>query len=543
MRMSALIMKGSPCTCIEKPGDMWYQDISDTQILMTDQAFKNKLDFWKKLESSKIDEIKFIAKDLKRRSSDPSVKPVLIKAKSHVQHLAQTAPISSKESKAKPATEKVVHGTPFKLQPIIPEDDHVAIAPAFQDDDDEDDDERERGSVFKEEKSSAPTESEAEDLIGIVETLRESLNTRMTISMRPSTVKRAKEEKEEKELKRETVVAELISTEGSYLHNIQTLIFKFLHPLRSDSKIGVSKAQVEAIFSNIELLASFHTTFLMALQQNQKKISTVFLKYADYLKLYTNYLNGYETALENLNSLKANRRFQEFLKSLRSDPEIGPNTLMSYLIMPVQRVPRYELLLKELKKCTPVDHPEFESLHQAYEKVKSVAEHINQVQHHIENSSKLLEIQNKLKGKLEFSLIDPTRHLIREGLFLQCSKKQRFLLFTKKVILFLFNDLLLVTTDSYSLKAVLPIQTCFLENWTDAPTKGFKAGMLLSTAYLTKHFACESEEERDIWLEQFKEIQIAHIKTVDDVFKRTSKALQLPAAVKTPLAKAMFSKV
>jgi hypothetical protein len=41
--------------------------------------------------------------------------------------------------------------------------------------------------------------------------------------------------------------------------------------------------------------------------------------------------------------------------------------------MPVQRVPRYELLLRDLIKQTAVTHPDYNDLNAALEKVKSIA--------------------------------------------------------------------------------------------------------------------------------------------------------------------------
>jgi hypothetical protein len=37
---------------------------------------------------------------------------------------------------------------------------------------------------------------------------------------------------------------------------------------------------------------------------------------------------------------------------------MGVNTLANFLIMPIQRIPRYSLLLNELIKNTPPDHPD-----------------------------------------------------------------------------------------------------------------------------------------------------------------------------------------
>ena len=44
-----------------------------------------------------------------------------------------------------------------------------------------------------------------------------------------------------------------------------------------------------------------------------------------------------------------------------------------YLIAPVERIPRYVLLLKDIIKKTPEDHPDYPQLVQAEEKMVGVA--------------------------------------------------------------------------------------------------------------------------------------------------------------------------
>ena len=46
--------------------------------------------------------------------------------------------------------------------------------------------------------------------------------------------------------------------------------------------------------------------------------------------------------------------------------------------MPVQRIPRYEMLLKELCKTTPDDHPDHKDLQAALSSIKQAAQGINE---------------------------------------------------------------------------------------------------------------------------------------------------------------------
>lgn len=48
-----------------------------------------------------------------------------------------------------------------------------------------------------------------------------------------------------------------------------------------------------------------------------------------------------------------------------------------YYITPVQRVPRYGLLIRDLLKATPVTHPDYKKLRDAGERMEAIASDIN----------------------------------------------------------------------------------------------------------------------------------------------------------------------
>ncbi len=84
------------------------------------------------------------------------------------------------------------------------------------------------------------------------------------------------------------------------------------------------------------------------------------------------------------------------------------------LIMPVQRLPRYKLLLEELIRNTDSGHPDFESLRRALRQIAEIAQNVNR---YIEVSDKLKRmtfISPKLKG-LDEELVQPHRNLFLEG--------------------------------------------------------------------------------------------------------------------------------
>ena len=95
-------------------------------------------------------------------------------------------------------------------------------------------------------------------------------------------------------------------------------------------------------------------------------------------------------------------------------------TLESFLITPVQRIPRYNLLLgvrihcifvtvvrvlsrfsQEILKHTNESHPDYPDLAAAYEKVQETARYVNDRAREAEQLAKVYTIQNQITGKFE----------------------------------------------------------------------------------------------------------------------------------------------
>ena len=75
--------------------------------------------------------------------------------------------------------------------------------------------------------------------------------------------------------------------------------------------------------------------------------------------------------------------------------------LTALLIMPIQRIPRYRLLLQELLKYTPETHPDYANINKAVAEIMKVAEHVNEGIRHTENSRLLVDISPVARALLE----------------------------------------------------------------------------------------------------------------------------------------------
>lgn len=117
------------------------------------------------------------------------------------------------------------------------------------------------------------------------------------------------------------------------------------------------------------------------------------------------------------------RKFGDFLEKALKDPQCCNLGLESLLILPVQRIPRYRLLLEQLIKFTPLDHPEYALVQEALDKICDVAQYNNEAIRARENRQKIMEIMLSFDSRSRIDLLndDNKRRYIKDGSLLrQC---------------------------------------------------------------------------------------------------------------------------
>ena len=95
---------------------------------------------------------------------------------------------------------------------------------------------------------------------------------------------------------------------------------------------------------------------------------------------YQKYIHGYDHANELLNQLlkRGDKKsgFGAWVQAqLNSNSSLcrGLASLPAFLIGPVQRLPRYLLLLRDLFKCTPESHPDYPNVRASHECLSAYA--------------------------------------------------------------------------------------------------------------------------------------------------------------------------
>lgn len=136
----------------------------------------------------------------------------------------------------------------------------------------------------------------------------------------------------------------------------------------------------------------------LATWAERQTIADVFVCLGPYLATYTVYVVNYPKALVTLNDKTHKAQFAAFLKRALEQGAKQYQTVASYLIMPVQRIPRYQLLLRELLRVTPEAHPDHRYLTESLERMTELAVKINETIREEEELEKVIAIQKKFTG-------------------------------------------------------------------------------------------------------------------------------------------------
>ncbi|KAM3609265.1 uncharacterized protein V6R79_012024 [Siganus canaliculatus] len=261
--------------------------------------------------------------------------------------------------------------------------------------------------------------------------------------------------KETNEQKLFKIASELLHTEKAYVARLYLLDQVFSTKLMEEANKGTFPVEVvKNIFSNISSIHAFHSQFLlpdlekrMGEWASTPRIGDILQKLTPFLKMYAEYVKNFDKAMELLKQwTDRSPQFKAIIVEIQSQEVCGSLTLQHHMLEPVQRVPRYEMLLKDYLKKLPQDDPDRRDAEKSLEIIGTAATHSNSAIRKSDNLKKLLEIYEML-GEEE-DIVNPSNEFIKEGHILKLAARNTSAM---ERYLFLFNNMLLYCVPKFSL--------------------------------------------------------------------------------------------
>ncbi|XP_064335250.1 FYVE, RhoGEF and PH domain-containing protein 4 isoform X7 [Camelus dromedarius] len=263
------------------------------------------------------------------------------------------------------------------------------------------------------------------------------------------------DQQETDEQKLHKIANELLLTERAYVSRLDLLDQVFYCKLLEEANRGSFPAEmVNKIFSNISSINAFHSKFLlpelekrMQEWETTPRIGDILQKLAPFLKMYGEYVKGFDHAMELVKNMTERiPQFKSVVEDIQKQRICGNLTLQHHMLEPVQRIPRYEMLLKDYLRKLPPDSPDWNDAKKSLEIISTAASHSNSAIRKMENLKKLLEIYEML-GEEE-DIVNPSNELIKEGQILKLAARNTS---AQERYLFLFNNMLLYCVPRFSL--------------------------------------------------------------------------------------------
>ncbi|XP_050407938.1 active breakpoint cluster region-related protein isoform X1 [Patella vulgata] len=231
---------------------------------------------------------------------------------------------------------------------------------------------------------------------------------------------------------RQLILQGILESERGYLDNLDVLV-KYKSSLEAAAKTSqpvISKEDIDAIFFNIEKLHETHQEFVSELSVRiQEPVETqlvagifkvLIMKFPEFDKYMANYQNAVATIHR---CCQESQTFQDLVK------EVGIHgqkkfTLEDMLFKPVNRIQRNSLVLHDIKKFTPTDHPDYVQVEKALSLSQYNLGSLDNVSGHTEKNE---ERRNLVKTSFIVELDNTSRKLRCMFLFsdlLICTKRE-----------------------------------------------------------------------------------------------------------------------
>ncbi|KAM6413898.1 rho guanine nucleotide exchange factor 3 isoform 3-T3 [Rhynochetos jubatus] len=277
-----------------------------------------------------------------------------------------------------------------------------------------------------------------------------------------------------KEIKRQEAIFELSQGEEDLIEDLKLAKKAYYDPMLKLSIM--TEQELNQIFGTLDSLIPLHEDLLGRLQEVRKPdgstehVGHILVGWLPCLNSYDSYCSNQVAAKALLDHKKQDHRVQDFLQRCLESPFSRKLDLWNFLDIPRSRLVKYPLLLREILRHTPNDHPDQQHLEEAINIIQGIVAEINiktgesECQYYKERLIYLEEGQRD-------SLIDNSRVVSCHGEL----KNNRGV----KLHVFLFEEVLVITRAithneqlCYQLyRQPIPVRELVLEDLQDGESK------------------------------------------------------------------------
>ncbi|KAH0534828.1 hypothetical protein KQX54_009134 [Cotesia glomerata] len=311
-------------------------------------------------------------------------------------------------------------------------------------------------------------------------------------------LKELNEEKRRSARRKEFIMAELLQTERTYVKDLETCIRCFLEETRNgrgNVPPGLQSRE-SIIFSNMEEIYQFHSDiFLRELEKYEtmpEDVGHCFVTWAAKFDMYVTYCKN-KPESNQLLVAHGGVWFEDLQRKHRVEHPIA-----AYLIKPVQRITKYQLLLKDLQACCQEGQGEIKD---GLEVMLNVPKKANDALHLslLEGCDVRIDALGDVVLQDSFTVWDP-KQLIRKGRDRHIFLFELYLLFSKEVkdstgkVKYIYKSRLM--TSELGVTEHIEGDECKFAVWTGrAPTSDTRVVL-----------RANSLEAKQLWVKRLREV-------------------------------------
>ncbi|XP_068196740.1 rho guanine nucleotide exchange factor (GEF) 3, like [Antennarius striatus] len=184
-----------------------------------------------------------------------------------------------------------------------------------------------------------------------------------------------------KEIKRQEVIYELTQGERQLIDDLILVKKVYYEPML---KLDImTESELGQIFGTLDSLIPLHQDLLERLERlrgSEKTVGQVgptLMNWFPCLESYVTYCCNQVGAKALLDQKKHEKKVEQFLRLCQESSFSRKLDLWNFLDLPRSRLVKYPLLLKEIQKCTPPEHPDEDTLPHAMHLIQSIVSEVN----------------------------------------------------------------------------------------------------------------------------------------------------------------------